>query len=199
MDLSSRLVWTSNGFPKERFLSMAFTRIFKEEKHTSENSRIDSLKLVQRSLTTAALIIQQTFNSISATVWTKGTHRTATWLPGSELRPLDTPLLARGKADAAHHRLPLLVVQAQEKEAPELSWATLQAGTAWGTLLATHKLTREPQTPTCGPPRLAGKHQYLLCGRCPFPAPLARSPLGLEPSVWGSTSCNLEINKTKRT
>lgn len=43
MDLSSRLVWTSNGFPKERFLSMAFTRIFEEEEQTSENSRIDWL------------------------------------------------------------------------------------------------------------------------------------------------------------
>lgn len=41
MDLSSRLVWTSNGFPKERFLSMAFTRIFEEEKQSSENSRTD--------------------------------------------------------------------------------------------------------------------------------------------------------------
>lgn len=42
MDLSSRLVWTSNGFPKERFLSMAFTRIFEEEQ-TSENSSTDWL------------------------------------------------------------------------------------------------------------------------------------------------------------
>lgn len=30
MDLSSLLVCTSKGFPKERFLSMAFTRIFGE-------------------------------------------------------------------------------------------------------------------------------------------------------------------------
>lgn len=55
MDLSSRLVWTSNGFPKERFLSMAFTRIFEEEKQTAENI---PLKSVERSQTTASLIIQ---------------------------------------------------------------------------------------------------------------------------------------------
>lgn len=68
MDLSSRLVWTSNGFPKERFRSMAFTRIFEEEEQSSESSRTDitPLKLVQKSLTTTALIIQQTFISVTA-------------------------------------------------------------------------------------------------------------------------------------
>ena len=95
MDLSSRLVWTSNGFPKERFLSMAFTRIFEEEKQTSENSRTDWF------LETSSKESNNSFfnNSDSATAraQNKGTHRTAIWLPGSdnaapagsELTPLD--------------------------------------------------------------------------------------------------------------
>lgn len=56
---------------------MAFTRIFEEEKQTSETAGLtDSLKLVQRSLTAASLIIQQTFNSLTARARTKGTHST---------------------------------------------------------------------------------------------------------------------------
>lgn len=65
MDLSSRLAWTSKGFPKERFLSMAFTRIFEEENRPVRTAGLTPGSKL-RGATTASLIIQLTFYGTTA-------------------------------------------------------------------------------------------------------------------------------------
>lgn len=65
MDLSSRLVWTSKGFPKERFLSMAFTRICEEENRPVRTAGLTPGSQF-KGVTTASLIIQLTFYRTTA-------------------------------------------------------------------------------------------------------------------------------------
>lgn len=77
--------WTSppasseprTDFQRSVFLAWPSLGSLRKNRPVRTAALTDSLKLVQRSLTTASLTIQLTFNSITAGARTKGTQRTA--------------------------------------------------------------------------------------------------------------------------
>lgn len=115
MDLSSLLVCTSKGFPKERFLSMAFTRIFEEENRPVRTAGLTPGRDFNGA-TRASLIIQLTFHSTTA----KSTHRRAAWesQAAAVLRHTEFTLGQKAKIPHQEHNSPNVLQQLKDSAQP---------------------------------------------------------------------------------